>query len=75
MTDTILNTKTLLETHPTININNNINITIKNKKKRKIAIDTVCYQLSNNNDTIAIWERFFTHLPNNKDNEYYEMLH
>ena len=74
MTDTILNTKTLLETHPTININNNINITIKNKKKRKIAIDTVCYQLSNNNDTIAIWERFFTHLPNNKDNEYYEIV-
>ena len=72
MTDTIINTKTLLETQP--NNNNNINITIKNKKKRKIAIDTVCYQLANNNDIIAIWERFFTHLPNNKDNEYYEII-
>ena len=72
MCDTILNTKTLLETHTNNNINNNI--TIKNKKKIKIAIDTVCYQLSNNNDTIAIWERFFTHLPNNKDNEYYEII-
>jgi len=74
MSDTITNTKTLLETHTNNNINNNINITIKNKKKRKIAIDTVCYQLANNNDIIAIWERFFTHLPNNKDNEYYEII-
>ena len=75
MTDTITNTMTLLETHTNNNINNNnINITIKNKKKRKIAIDTVCYQLANNNNTIAIWERFFTHLPNNKDNEYYEII-
>jgi len=74
MSDTITNTKTLLETHTNNNINNNINITIKNKNKRKIAIDTVCYQLANNNDIIAIWERFFTHLPNNKDNEYYEII-
>ena len=66
MSDTILNINAVLETH------NNYKIT--NKKKRKIAIDTVCYQLSNNNDTIAIWERLFTHLPNNKDNEYYEIV-
>jgi len=90
MSDTITNTKTLLETHTNINNNNinnnninninnnninninNNNITIK--KKIKIAIDTVCYQLANNNYNITIWERFFTHLPNNKDNEYYEII-
>ena len=66
MTDTILNINTVLETH------NNYKITTK--KKRKIAIDTVCYQLSNNNDTIAIWEKLLTHLPNNKDNSYYEII-
>ena len=67
MTDTIINTNVSLDEKENEKKN-------KNKKKRKIAIDTVCYQLANNNDTIAIWERFFTHLPNNKDNEYYEII-
>ena len=66
MSDTILNINAVLETHT--------NYKITNKKKRKIAIDTVCYQLANNNDIIAIWEKLLSHLPNNKDNFYYEII-
>jgi hypothetical protein len=44
-----------------------------NYKKQKIAIDTVCYQLSNNSDIITIWETLFNYLPANKDNTYYEI--
>ena len=69
MTDTIINTNVSLDEKEKEKENEQ-----QNKNKRKIAIDTVCYQLANNNDIIAIWERFFTHLPNNKDNEYYEII-
>ena len=69
MTDTIINTNVSLDEKEKEKENEK-----QNKNKRKIAIDTVCYQLANNNDIIAIWERFFTHLPNNKDNEYYEII-
>jgi len=41
---------------------------IKNTKLIKIAIDTICYQLSNNTDIINIWEKLFMNLSNNSNN-------
>ena len=73
MTDTMTYTMTDTIINKTVSLDEDENKK-KNKKKIKIAIDTVCYQLANNNDIIAIWERFFTHLTNNKDNEYYEII-
>jgi hypothetical protein len=43
------------------------------QKKIKVAIDTVCYQLTNNSDIITIWETLFNYLPANKDNTHYEI--
>ena len=50
----------------------------KNSYKIKIAIDTVCFQISsisyiNNADICYIWEHFLSTLPNNKDNFNYEI--
>ena len=50
---------------------------IKNTKILKIAIDTVCFQISNisnTHDICYIWEHFLSSLPNNKDNFYYEII-
>ena len=58
------------------NNNNTINNTINiiNTKPIKIAIDTICYQLTNNPDIINIWEKLFIHLESNtKDNTKYEI--
>ena len=54
--------------------NNNNTINIINTKPIKIAIDTICYQLTNNPDIINIWEKLFIHLESNtKDNTKYEI--
>jgi hypothetical protein len=61
-------------------LDNTISIPIqksKNTYKIKIAIDIVCFQISNiikNADICYIWENFFSTLPNNKDNFHYEII-
>ena len=42
--------------------------------KLKIVIDTVCFQLPNNQDICFIWEQFLNNLPNNKNNFKYEII-
>ena len=52
-------------------------INIINTKPIKIAIDTICYQFTNNTDIINIWEKLFIHLESNtkdsKDTTHYEI--
>ena len=49
----------------------------KNTYKLKIAIDTICFQISNivnTNDICYIWDHLLSTLPNNKDNVNYEII-